>query len=338
MGNANSSESPLEAVAGGADQHAVDAFKLLGNETRLAILLALWDVYDPQGSNDAVPFSELYDHVNVRDTGNFSYHLDKMVGHYVRETTGGYQLRNAGHKIVQAVIAGTGMTELTIPPTEIDRSCHRCGASVELSYEDDQLYHSCTECEGNIGPDSPEGTPVGTLVAWDFDPAGLVGRTPDDVYVASTIAFLQDLGLLSRGLCPACSGPVEGSLHICDRHEAAAGKLCPACGTRDEVRVSYVCSVCKHGASFPVQAAIHDHPATVAFYYDHGIVRTYDLDDPEECGRLWDLLLQQEHALVSTDPVRVRVTVPCGDDELHLTLDEDLTVTDVSRAHRETVD
>lgn len=338
MPDTNSPESPLEAAAGVAGQHAVDAFKLLGNEQRLAILLSLWEAYDPRGTDDAMPFSELYDRVNVRDTGNFSYHLDKLVGHYVRETADGYQLRNAGHKIVQAVIAGTGLEEVTLPPTEIARSCHRCGAPVELSYQDDQLYHICTECEGNIGPESAEAAPVGTLVVWDFDPAGLTGRTPGDVYVAGTIAFLQDLGVLSRGLCPECSGPIDGSMHVCDRHEPAPGKLCPTCGTRDEIRVSYVCSVCKHGASFPVQAAIHDHPATVAFYYEHGIERTYDLDDPEECGRLWDRLLRQEHTLVSEDPVHVRVTVPCDGDALHLTLDEELTVIEVAKEYRETVE
>jgi len=47
MANSNPTESPLEAAADFTGSHAVDAFKLLGNETRLAILLALWEAYDP---------------------------------------------------------------------------------------------------------------------------------------------------------------------------------------------------------------------------------------------------------------------------------------------------
>jgi ribosomal protein L37E len=337
MTNSSSTESPFEKTAGAASSYATEAFELLSNETRLAILLTLWDAYDPRGTDNAMSFSDLYDRVNVRDTGNFTYHLDKLTGHFVTETDDGYRLRNAGHKIVQAVIAGTGLEDPTIPPTEIARSCHRCGAPVELSYEDERLYHICTACEGSIGPDSTEAAPVGTLVVWDFDPAGLTDRTPGDVYVAGTIAFLRDLGMLNRGLCPECSGPVDGAPLICDRHESTQGTLCSRCGTRDEVRVSYVCSVCKHGASFPVQAAVHDHPAIVAFYYEHGIEGTYHIEAPEACGRLWDHLLQQQHALVTEDPVRVRVTVPCDEDALRLTLDEELSVIEIAREYRETV-
>jgi hypothetical protein len=38
----------------------------------------------------------------VCDSGNFSYHLDKLVGHYVEETGEGYRLRNSGRKIVRS--------------------------------------------------------------------------------------------------------------------------------------------------------------------------------------------------------------------------------------------
>lgn len=336
MNDSSSAESALEAAAGAASPRATEAFEVLSNETRLAILLELWEASDPRGPTTTIPFSELYERVDLGDTGNFTYHLDKLTGHFVTETDDGYRLSNAGHKIVQAVIAGTGLEEPTLPPTEIARSCHRCGAPVELSYEDEKLYHVCTGCEGNIGPDSAEAAPVGTLVMWDFDPAGLTDRTLEEVYVAGTIAFLWDLGLLARGLCPECSGPVDGALDVCDRHDPAPGELCPTCGTRDEVRVSYVCSVCKHGASFPAQAAVHDHPATVAFYYEHGVVRTYDLGDSEECGRLWELLLQQDHELLSVDPLRVRITVPYDDDRLSLTLDEDLSVVEITEQYRHT--
>ncbi|WP_436934782.1 DUF7351 domain-containing protein [Halovenus marina] len=336
MANSNTSVSPLELVGRGAETHVTEAFKLLSDENRLAILLALWEVYDPRAENNAVSFSQLLDRVGVRDSGNFSYHLDKLVGHYVAETDDGYRLRNSGLKIVRAVIAGSGLETRRLPPTEIPRSCYHCGAPVALSYEDERLYQICTECEGNLGPESSEQAPEGTLIVYDdFDPAGLSHRTPEEVFVAGTIAYLQGVKLLIRGICPECSGPIQESLEICDAHDAPAGELCPNCGTSmrggwNEARVSYVCSVCKHSASYPAWVALFDHPAVVAFYHEHGFDMTYGLDDPEVCGRLFERL-KKEQTLVSTDPVRIRVTVTCDGAELYLTLDGNLTVVDVVR-------
>lgn len=336
MTGENSTRSPLKAAAGAAGPHVTDAFKLLSDETRLAILLALWEAYDPRAEDNSVSFSELYDRVSVRDSGNFTYHLDNLVGHFVEETADGYQLRNSGLTIVRAIIAGAGFEERQLPPTEIPRSCHWCNAPVELSYEDERLYQICTECEGNIGPESTEQAPVGTLVVYDnFNPAGLTHRTPGEVFVAGTIEYHRAVTLLIRGVCPECSGAVEEFLHICEAHEALPGELCSTCDTWNEVRINYVCSVCKYSGSYPVQAAVYDHPAVVAFYYEHGFKMTYGLDDPDACAQLWDRL-GKDHTLLSEDPIRIRVTVSCDGEELYLILDGDLDVIDVTKEDRET--
>lgn len=108
MMNVDPDESQLEAAAGAAGDHVIDAFGLLSNETRLAILLALWEAYDQHNADDTVAFSKLYDRIDVSDSGNFTYHLNKLVGHFIAETDDGYRLRNTGLKIVQAAIAGAG--------------------------------------------------------------------------------------------------------------------------------------------------------------------------------------------------------------------------------------
>ena len=46
MSNPSMDSSPLDVAAVGTDPTAVEAFKLVGDETRLAILLALWEAYD----------------------------------------------------------------------------------------------------------------------------------------------------------------------------------------------------------------------------------------------------------------------------------------------------
>lgn len=331
MNRVDRPDSPLEAAAGAAGAVVVDAFELLGDETRLAILLALWESYDPHATDTAVSFTELFERVGTRDSGNFTYHLDRLTGHFVEATDDGYRLRNAGLEIVQAVIAGAGLEDRSLPPTEIARTCHRCGGPVEVTYEDEHLTQSCTECDGNIGPGSVHEVPPGTLMTHNFDPAGLVDRTPDEVYVDGSIEFIKTVELLQSGVCPQCSGQVDGWFQVCSDHAVPPRDLCPTCGTRDEVRVRYRCSVCKYGSSFPAEAAVQDHPAVVAFRHDLGITSTFDLTDPEACGRLWAHLMSWDHTLESTDPVRVGISVTEAGETLRLTLTEDLVVTAVTR-------
>lgn len=341
MGTSNATRSPLEVVAGAAGPQATKAFKLLGDETRLAILLALWEAYDPYAEDNTVSFSTLFERVGVRDSGNFTYHLNKLVGHYVEEVDRGYRLRHSGMKIVRAVIAGSGIKDRRLSRTEIPRSCYHCGGTVELTYENERLYQICSECEGNIGPTSTERAPEGTLAAYnDFNPAGLANRSAGDVFVAGTIEYIHGIKLLIRGVCPECSGRIEKSLHICESHDAPPGELCPECGTSmrggaNAARVSYVCSVCKHNGSYPAWVAIFDHPEIMSFYYDHGVDTSFGLEDPEECARLWDRF-KKDQSLVSNDPVRIRVTVASGGNELRLVLDGDLDVIDTERDEQPT--
>lgn len=332
MGGSTSSSSPLESAAGVAGPHVTEAFKLLSDETRLAILLTLWEAYEPGAPGpQGLAFSELRERVGAEDSGNFAYHLDKLGEHFVEQAEEGYRLSNAGLKIVRSVIAGTGIEERGLSPTEVPRDCPACGASTTLSYEDQRLYQRCNECEGHVGPDSSLRAPPGTLFVHEgFDPAGLVGRTPGEVFVAGTIDYHRTVTLVVRGICPECSGPVEETLRICEDHDPSEGTRCSTCGTLDEVRACYVCSVCKFNVSYPAWAAAFDHPAVVSFYYDHGFEMTYGLEEPEAAGHLWDRLLREQE-LVSKTPVRIRVTIRDEGETLELTLDGDLDVVDVQR-------
>lgn len=332
MPDTQQDESPLDIAAGAAGPHVTNAFELLANETRLAILVALWEAFDPLAADNAVTFSELRDRVGVRDSGKFNYHLGKLDGHFIDGTEDGYVLRNAGLHIVHTVISGTGLGQESLSPTVTERSCERCGAPTELRYEDELLVVTCTECSGNFGSGSRYDFPEGTLTTLEFEPAGLTHRSAGDLFVAGTIKFLRDLGSYIRGVCPHCSGAIESSLQICDDHETEPGEFCSNCGTREEIRVYYVCSVCKAHGSFPGYAAIHDHPDLDAFRRKHGIEWTYGLDDPEACGRLWDHLKGQEQTLLSRDPIRFRVTYPGNGEELHLTLNGDLDVIETNES------
>ncbi|WP_158056607.1 winged helix-turn-helix domain-containing protein [Halorussus halophilus] len=316
-------DSPLEAAAGDDGSRAAEAFAILGNETRLAILLALWDAYDPFAIENAVSFTELRDQVNIPQGGQFSYHLNQLVGHFIRKTDAGYELRRAGLHLVQTVIAGTGIQDPVLDPTEIDQDCYLCGAPTIVTYRDEMLFWACTECDGKKGlADGPKGL----LAAGEFDPAGFAGRSPKEMLNAAWTGGLLNFGL--GGVCDACWGPMDGWLHLCDDH--ASEGLCPSCGFQESVVARFRCSVCKRHHQMVPWWLVIDHPAVVAFYYDHGVPLQYE-DGIHFQPRI-ELHLQAHHSqeLISTDPPLVRVRIQYEGDELRLTLDEELNVIDVS--------
>lgn len=216
-------------------------------------------------------------------------------------------------------------------PTELDRSCRICGAPVEVTYKEEVLLFRCTECEGRFGSEFPQDLPPGTLEGKDFPPAGLSDRTIEEVFAASKIGSLRMLLSFIRGVCPECSGLVEESVRICNTHDVSSDRVCPSCGTMDEVKVRYVCSVCKSAGVWPADAATYNHPVIVAFCHEQGLDLELHADDPEACARIDQHHVERDYTLISKDPVRIRVTVPGKDATLALTLNGNLNVVEVAR-------
>lgn len=94
-----------------------DALSVLADETRIAILRALADADEP------LSFSRLRERADVRDSGRFSYHLQRLCEYFVRETPEGYELGHAGARLIDA----TG-TDGDAPPTPDEPAeCPVCG-------------------------------------------------------------------------------------------------------------------------------------------------------------------------------------------------------------------
>jgi DNA-binding transcriptional ArsR family regulator len=118
-------DSPLAAVGGDAAR-AAEAFAALSDETRLAILLALWEAYDP---DRGVSFSALREALSDPDSGGFSYHLGKLRGRFLRETEGEYALSLVGLQFAEAVGGGVGIEESSLGRTDVDLPCRTCGGT-----------------------------------------------------------------------------------------------------------------------------------------------------------------------------------------------------------------
>lgn len=325
MENPDATQSPLEATTGVAGADATDAFELLANETRLAILLNLWDAYEPFGRGSGLTFSELRDRVGMRDSGQFNYHLGKLEGRFVESTEDGYKLRPEGYKITRAVIAGVAVQNKTLEPTEIGMSCPRCDGPTAITYQNSRLYQLCTECDGNFG-ESDE-FPEGTLFVWRLDPAGLANRSPEEIYAASSIGMLQRTLAMIEGVCPECSGAVDLDLEICTDHELESD-VCPDCGRSEQILALYECRVCKYSTGGAPSDLVSQHPAVIAFYYEHGVNFQYNLDF-HRLKHVLELGEAHEQTLESTDPVRIRVTIQYEGDVLTLMLDEEMNVIEV---------
>lgn len=57
-----------------------EAFAALGNETRMEMPRALGH------ADGTLSFSELYDRLDVADSGQFTNRLDKLLAHFLRKT------------------------------------------------------------------------------------------------------------------------------------------------------------------------------------------------------------------------------------------------------------
>jgi hypothetical protein len=320
--------SALASAAGAAGPAATEAFDLLANETRLAVLLALWEEYDPHGGDDAVPFSRIFDRVDYDDPGNLRYHLEKLEGLFVRQRAerGGYELRATGLSLVKTVIAGAGVEDATLEPTEVDEACPLCDAPTTVGYRDGLVVRACTGCGG---PTPEVSLAEGFLSAVPFPPAGLDGRAPAELRAASWAAARRQVRALFDGLCPDCSSTVDGWLECCPDHDADG--TCDDCGRAFGAWARFECRVCKNHSVASPKALVLFHPAVVAFYEAHDVSTRVRADDFEGAKRVFDLVDGHAMELVSDDPPRVAVTADLDGDEVRLTFDETVRVVDVRR-------
>jgi len=297
-----------------------EAFSVLGNETRLAALRALGE------SDEPCSFSELHDAVDVDDSGQFNYHLDKLVGHFVRKTDDGYELRQPGRRVVEAVLSGAVTETPTFDRTPVDQRCEYCESPVEARWCEGSVELFCTSCDGKFEYNRSAQAEPGYLGRLTLPPAGLRGRDADEIVRTAWTWTQLEVMAFASGICPRCSATVEHDLSVCERHDASDG-LCESCHRHHAVTTRVHCTNCIYRSGGAALLGTLTNVDVFDFLTDHGLnpVR------PEDIHRVNQAHEDYEEAILSTDPLRVRFTINVDGDRLAVTVDEDLQVVETTR-------
>lgn len=298
-----------------------EAFANVGNEARIHILQTL-------GESEPLTFSELYDAVDIEDSGNFTYHLDKLRGHFVRESDGEYMLREPGGIIVQAILSGVITASSGFEPTRLEAGCPYCGNPVEVSYTDERVLVRCTDCRGTYAGGETdarflEAHPHGTIAIFRLPPAGLNNRSATQVLDMALARTHLELLSLAQGICPRCSGVVDYSLQVCEDHDPADG-MCETCNRRRSIYVDYACKNCiRVEENIPAGLHLVKDPALMSFISGHGI------NPVMPTWNKLDAVIGYYEVLNAVKPIEATFTFQIGDDSLALTVNKNLDNSDI---------
>lgn len=288
--------STAESLADCADcVPPADVFSLIADETRVAILEALWKADTP------ARFSEIRAAVGMADSAQFNYHLDRLTEQFVRKTDRGYELRTAGERVVQAILAGS-FTEHPSREIDIEDPCVICGAPLRAQYDDEMLQIVCAECGHGHGE-------------YPFPPGGLHDRTDAEILDAFDQRVRHLHCLAKDGVCPECNGRTQTNIEH-------GGECC----VDGSLRAVHVCQQCGHELCSAVGLGLLDQSTVVGFYDDHGV----ELSETPYWQLRWCV---DDHSaeLVSEDPERVAVEMAAGDERLRVLADDSLSIVETER-------
>lgn len=279
------------------DGHQFDpsaAFSLLGNPVRLETVMALHDA----GRDAPVSFVDLFDRVDVEDTGRFNYHRDKLTPHFIRNVGEGYELTAAGERVARAIAAGRYTDAPELGPFEVEGACYDCGA-VELwgEYTGERFRVDCRDCGQRV---LDVGVP----------PSVVRGRDPGE-FVRAFERWSRDVvDRAVSGLCPDCGGAVETRVRESENETVDVDHF-----------AAFDCTVCGRNLVTSFGALALRHPDLEAFFEARG--------RPLSERPYWTIEAAMRDANVefrSEDPTRLSVTYHEGGDVCRVTIDGNFDV------------
>lgn len=305
-----------------------EPFDVLSHEIRLEVIEVLAERRRHAWLPHGLSFAELFDRVDVADSGKFNYHLGKLRGTYVHTFDGEYVLSNAGFEIAGAIRAGTLGADALERRGDLERSCPRCTAPLKAVYEYGYFRVVCEE--------------HGDLLASTLPPTAVRDRDLDTVYDLATARARDTVNRVQAGGCPHCWGhatltaPATPSDAYLDAHEYTESDD----DSTDQVLAAANCADCGMEFWLPVSVLVAEHPAVQAYYHEKDVAVDGDYLELAH-------ITGSNGTVVTDDPLRIEVdvdatpAVPAGEtaeDVLVLTLDEQTTVLEHRRDPRSRAD
>jgi DNA-binding transcriptional ArsR family regulator len=269
-----------------------EVFSLLGDETRLQIVTALYDA----ALETPVGFSALYERIDIGDSAQFNYHLDRLVPHFVAKSADGYELTERGKRIARVVGAEIYTGGPDGGSFELAGECYACGEpALRAIYEDERFAVECRACGEGV-PSAP------------VPPSLVRGRASDAVGAAVDRWARDQVDIAARGSCPTCGGPVDPVVVEDVSYTVSF-----------EAVAAFECGVCSRRTTMTFGALAIRHPAVRTFHRRRGA--------PLRDRRYWEIgqyVADENVEVLSRDPWRVRVSFFEDGDALHVEFDETL--------------
>lgn len=289
------------------DQSAVDppgeVFAVLGDETRLRILLELAAGSEPEQVAPARSFAELRRAVGVEDAGRFSYHLEELRDRFVRKDEAGYRATVAGLQVASSIHAGRYAGDPAVEAESLDGDCPVCTESLVARYKDGLAQLGCETGH--------------TLFVFPVPAGAAVERSAGEILAVAQRRAGSNIELARNGVCPRCWGVASTTLQHGEGQYRELGVDGPV--------VDVECERCWLAYSIPTAMAVARSPPVVAFYHDHG------RDALDAISSEHDVVSNAEASIQHRDPPRAVVTLEMDEARLRLELDETCRVVSSER-------
>ena len=113
---------------------------------------------------------------------------------------------------------------------------------------------------------------------------------------------------------------------MCADHEVTDDQPCRSCGTPFVAWGELRCDPCRFAKRLPVELCVTSLAPVIGYLYERG----FNVFSPSLEG-LFDLVQTQVTIAATESPLEVAMTIGSGDDSLTITLDEHLSVVDISQ-------
>lgn len=285
-----------------------EVFSILGDETRIEILLELAAVASDQGIGEGLGFAALRERVGVTDSGRFNYHLGRLTGQFVTKREDSYIARWPALMLVAAIRAGQYEdTDLTTERATTEFTCHLCDRALEVRFE-----------SGTLGTGVLMSCPEhGEMDGYWFPPGVRSGRSVREAMRVAYTRLLENVRLARRGICMECWGRVSTD-YVLDKPDTEGDPQ-----LEDQIFVQFACERCWNQLGVPVRTYVGTYPVVAAAFRERGY-RPLDATDAMTGERG----ITCEDRLVREEPTGVSVRIGFDDETLVLTLDEGCSVVD----------